>query len=133
MPPPCVLASLAIFPEHPDCDFDNAQVRCEGEMRPGLRQRSEADGALREFAVGIMLDSLLAQPRQSLGCAGGRPFLGAIRGAELRVEAAIPSPRNRAGDVARAEVVEDASRPAVSGPSVRNLARGKWRSACSFS
>ena len=67
-----------------------------------------------EFAVGIMEDRLIAQPVDCFASAGGGVCLGPFRLADSGVEAVIPNPRNRAGDVALAKLVED--RFAAGGP-----------------
>jgi hypothetical protein len=60
-----------------------------------------------EFAVGIMEDRLIAQLVDCFASASGGVCLGPFRLADSGVEAAIPNPRNRAGDVALAKLVED--------------------------
>jgi hypothetical protein len=80
--------------------------RRRGRERSG-RLRAEPDILAGKFAAGVVEDRLIAQPVYCFACASGRPFQGHLGLAERRIEASIPNPRNRPGDVARAEMVED--------------------------
>jgi hypothetical protein len=95
LPRPRRVPGLLNAPHRGVDDSDQACLNAE----PGI--------LVGEFAVGIMEDRLIAQPVDCFASAGGGVCLGLFRLADSGVEAAIPNPRNRAGDVALAKLVED--------------------------